>query len=101
MEPPSGLHALHKIPKRSSALHRTTNSPEFAWGIQAQQIPSFLWILMYHSLIIFGTFGFWAWWQINHPSDLQNASTPLSVIVTLLSLFWALSAVPKILREPM
>jgi hypothetical protein len=101
MEPPSGLDALHKIPKRSSTLHHTTNSPEFAWGIQAQHIPSFLWILMYHSLIIFGTFGFWAWWRINHPSDLQNASTPLSVIVTLLSLFWALSAVPKILREPM
>jgi hypothetical protein len=65
-----------------------TNHLEFAWGIQAQHTISFLRMVFYLFLIFVGTFGFWAWWLLTHPNDLQNAAVPLTTVAVFLSLFW-------------
>lgn len=101
VEPASGTHAVKRIPKRNSALEIDTEDREFAWGLQAQHAISLVYVLFYHFLILVGTFGFWAWWNIRHPDDLQNAAVPLTLVIALLSLFWASAgALEKIRREP-
>lgn len=100
IEPPEGTFALERIPKRKHALELKLGTREFAWGLQAQYSISLILMVFYHILIFLGTFGFWAWWQATHPDDLQNASTPLTVVALFLSLFWSSSGVLKIFREP-
>jgi hypothetical protein len=34
-------------------------------------------------------FGVWIWWQHKHNGDMQNASNPFIIVLTLLSLFWS------------
>jgi hypothetical protein len=99
MEPPSGSLALERIPKRKCALELKVGLREHAWGIQAQHSVSFPLMVFYHVLIIASTFGFWGWWQVVHPGDLQNGSTPLTVVAVLLSLFWSSTGVLKVFRE--
>ena len=77
-----------------------TGDGEIAWGLQAQHVISLAHVLLDHVLILVGTFGFWAWWNVRHPNDLQNAAAPLTVVTALLSLFWASAGILKILREP-
>ena len=100
VEPASGTHAVKRIPKRKSALEMYTGDREIAWGLQAQHVLSLVHVLSYHVLILGGPFGFWAWWNVRHPDDLQNAVVPLTVVIALLSLFWASTGILKILREP-
>jgi hypothetical protein len=96
----SGNFAIERIPKRKSALEIKIGSIEFAWGIQAQHTISLVWLVAYHLMIFAGTFGFWGWWQVTHPNDLQNAAVPLSTVAIFLSLFWSSAGVLKIFREP-
>lgn len=90
-----GNWALGRIPKRKFAIELKVKSREDAWGLQAQHAPHGLIILLYHVLILSGTFAFWIWWQINHPADLQNAAVPLSVVTVLISLFWSSAGLLK------
>jgi hypothetical protein len=90
---------MDRIPKRKTALELKTGVVEFAWGIQAQHTISLLHMIIYHFLILAGTFGFWAWWQISHPNDIQTAAVPLTTVTVLLSLFWSSAGVLKILRD--
>ena len=98
--PPIGTTAVQRIPKKKSLLQWEANSVETAWGIQARHVISFLHVLIYHALILGGTFGFWAWWQWRNPNDLQNAAIPLTTVCVLLSLFWSSAGALKILRDP-
>ena len=77
-----------------------TPETKIAWGLQAQHVISLVHVLLYHVLILVGTFVFWAWWNVRHPNDLQNAAVPLTVVTTLLSLFWTSTGILKRLREP-
>jgi hypothetical protein len=94
-----GTFAIERIPKRKSALEIKIGSLEFAWGVQTQHTISLMGLVVYHLLILAGTFGFWGWWIWMHPGDLQNAAVPLSTVAVLLSLFWSTAGVLKILRE--
>jgi hypothetical protein len=95
-----GKDAITLIPKRKHAWEIGLGTREPAWGLQAQFCISFIRVLFYHFLMILGTFVFWIWWQITHPDDIQNASTPLTVVAVFISLFWSSSGVLKIFREP-
>jgi hypothetical protein len=95
IESPSGTTALERIPKRKYAFEVTGDKREFAWGLEAKYSISFLRMVIYHLLILGGTFAFWTWWQLGHPDDLQNASTPFATVAVLLSLFWSSSGTLK------
>jgi hypothetical protein len=56
-------------------------------------------MVLYHVLIFASTFGFWAWWLLTHPNDLQNAAVPLTTVAVFLSLFWSSAGVLKVFRE--
>lgn len=94
------MFAIERIPKRKSVLELEVSAVEFAWGLQAQHAISFIRVILYHFLMFIGTFGFWAWWQIKHPGDLQNAAVPLTVLGLFFSLFWSSAGVLKVLRNP-
>ena len=96
----SSKRAVKCIPKKNAAFELNSVGREEAWGIQAQHVISFIHVLSYHCLILAGTFGFWVWWQVSHPSDLQNAAVPLTTVAVLLSLFWSSAGVLRVLREP-
>ena len=100
VEPESGTYALERIPKRKAAFELNTGGHEEAWGIQAQHVISFIHVLVYHFLIITGTFSFWVWWMVKNPHDLQTAAVPLTTVSVLLSLFWSSAGVLRVLREP-
>jgi hypothetical protein len=90
---------VERIPKRKSRIEIYSNNLEYAWGIQAQHSISFLKMVLYHVLIFASTFGFWAWWLLTHPNDLQNAAVPLTTVAVFLSLFWSSAGVLKVFRE--
>ena len=91
--------ALKCIPKRKLEVEIKTDEREHMWGLQAQHVISFFRVLIYHCLVLGGTFGFWAWWLVKHPDDLQNAAIPVMIALTLLSLFWSSAGILKGSRE--
>lgn len=99
VQPPIGTFAIERIQKRKGMMQVHGDSPEFSWGIQAQHVISFCRMILYHILIFAGTFGFWAWWLVKHPNDLQNAAVPLTTVAVFLSLFWSSSGILKGLRH--
>ena len=100
VEPMWGNEVLNAIPKRKTALEIKKIGREEIWGIQAQYRPSIVYAVLYHLLIIAGTFGIWGWWLSRHPYDLQSAAVPVTLALGLFSLFWSLFAILKSPREP-
>ncbi len=92
---PDRCFALKRIPKRKLQVEMKTDVREDLWGLQAQHAISFLGVLSYHCLILGGPIGFWAWWLVKHPGDLQSAAVPVTVSLTLLSLFWSSAGILK------
>ena len=86
---PATSFAIKRIPKRKANVEMETGGREYVWGLQAQHAISFLFVLFYHLAVVGGPLFFWVWWLIQHPGDLQSAAVPLSILVTLLSLFWS------------
>ena len=91
---------IKKIPKWNAQFEWKQQGPEYGWGLQARHSISLVHLVFYHVLIFAGTFGFWIWWEIRHPEDLQNAAVPLTTVVVFLSLFWSAAGILKIFREP-
>lgn len=71
----------------------TTQSVKIVWGIQTQYSISFLYVALYHLIMMAGPIGFWVWWQKHHPDDLQNASIPVTTTAVLISLFWSATGI--------
>lgn len=97
---PDRYLALKRIPKRKWEVETKTEEREHVWGLVAQHVISFLRVLVYHALVLSGSFGFWAWWLVKHPDDLQSAAVPFTTALTLLSLFWSASGIIKNSRGP-
>ncbi|KAH7409342.1 hypothetical protein BKA64DRAFT_393870 [Cadophora sp. MPI-SDFR-AT-0126] len=89
IEPPDGGLALERIPKRKEAFELKVGTREQAWGLLTQYSISALLLLVYLIICFVPFVGFWVWWQLKHPGDLQNASTPLMVFATLLAVWFA------------
>jgi hypothetical protein len=87
--------AINRIPKKKSPFDTSSTDDEkmFAWGLQARHVISAAYVAVYHLLIISLPFGFWGWWQAKYPSDLQNASIPVTVVLATLSLFWGTNGI--------
>ena len=96
---PASHFALTRIPKRRLEVEIKHDSREHVWGIQSQHAISFLYVLFYHCVILGGAMAFWTWWLVRHPGDLQSAAVPVSVSLTLLSLFWSSAGILKGSRE--
>lgn len=77
--------------RNASSMSRlvTSQSVKIVWGIQTQYSISFLYVALYHLIMMAGPIGFWVWWQKHHPDDLQNASIPMTTTAVLISLFWS------------
>ncbi|KAF4631646.1 hypothetical protein G7Y89_g6486 [Cudoniella acicularis] len=79
--PRHGRFALDRIPKRRAALELNMSTIEPAWGIQAQFSISAALIMFYHFLVFAGAFGFWGWWEANHPViTFQVAIVPQMIV---------------------
>ncbi|CZR58307.1 uncharacterized protein PAC_08199 [Phialocephala subalpina] len=100
VEPADGTFAIERIPKRRGPLEIRESSIERAWGIQAQNDISAIGVVTYHFLAIAATIGFMGWWIHGHAGDLQTATVPLSIAISLIALFWSTVGVLKLLREP-
>src|SRR5579862_5134277 len=76
------------IPKKSLFdIESNDLTIKFAWGIQTRYSISFFHVVIYHVLMLPMLFGVWIWWQHKHNGDMQNASIPFTIVLTLLSLF--------------
>jgi hypothetical protein len=98
VEPRTGTTILKRIPKRKQPLQLKLNDLEEAWGLNAHYTPHFTRVFFYHCLVFAGAFAFWAWWQINHPDDLQTASVPFTAATATIALFWSSLATLKTLK---
>ena len=94
---------LSKIPKRLKEWEYKAATPdnELAWGLEACHKICALRVLMYNTLLLIVPYGFWAYWQGVHPKDMQNASVPTTVAVSMITLFWTLSGIIQVLWEPL
>lgn len=86
--------------RNASSMSRlvTSQSVKIVWGIQTQYSISFLYVALYHLIMMAGPIGFWVWWQKHHPDDLQNASIPVTTTAVLISLFWSATGIFKMPR---
>jgi hypothetical protein len=83
--------ALNLLPKRTYFLEEGGDTREEFWGIYAQERPCFLTFSIYNCLCIVPSLAFLFLWLFSwgHAGDLQNASVPLSISATTLSILWA------------
>lgn len=75
--------ATRGLPKRVREATLHLHDPEELWGIQVQHSFSAAGFLCYCLLSFLGPFAFWCWWQHKYPTDLQNASVPLGMVIAL------------------
>jgi hypothetical protein len=95
MPPPTGVLTIECIPKKNMIfdIKSESHAELYAWGLEAKHVVSFASLIIYHSVVLGCTFGFWAWWQIRHPDDLQNAAVPITIFLALISLFWTAAGI--------
>jgi hypothetical protein len=83
---------LDLLPKKVSELEESGDQRETFWGIYAREIVCLRWVLFYNSLCILPLVWFFFMWTFkwgrNH--DLQGAAIPISVMLSMLSVFWSL-----------
>jgi hypothetical protein len=87
--------AIKRIPKKKSPFDTSSTDDKnaYAWGLEARHEISAAYVAFYHLLILALPFSFWGWWQARHPGDLQNASVPVTIVLTMLSLFWGTNGI--------
>lgn len=82
---------IARIPKRIKKFEDDERLP--IWGFEPVFSVSFTYVFVYHCVILIGPFIFWGVWLKYYPSDLQDASVPLSIIIAALSLFWSAAGI--------
>jgi len=79
------------------------NEEELAWGLQAVEGLSVFRVLILMSVVIslsvvIGTVLFF-WWLSKHAGDLQDASVPMTIILSMASLVVGIMTVVQPLRD--
>ena len=102
LHPSTKSTALRRIPKKCDEwpIEADAQNCEYAWGLEARVTYSALRMLLYNVIILLGPFVFWAYWQDKHPTDMQNAVVPATIVIGLIPLFWTVSGVYKVWGEP-
>lgn len=84
---------LDCFPKRDRQVAATAQSDkvEVCYGLVARECRSFFRVVVYLCLIMASTFWFvFAWlFQWGHGGDLQNATVPMTLILAVVSVLWA------------
>ncbi|KAF4470827.1 small s [Fusarium albosuccineum] len=86
-----------RIPKKKTPFGFEAGQP-IVWGLEARHSISALHVVLYHLLILIPPFVVWAWWQRNHPDDIQSASVPMTVVIASISMFWSATGIIKQFR---
>lgn len=102
---PGSTEYIVRLPKKHSEWLIDTEGIDDAFGILTKEEPSILYVLVYHIVILAGSFAFWAWTMPREGRqdgswNLQDPSVPVTVVLGLLSLFWALARPLKLFRDP-
>jgi hypothetical protein len=86
--------AIERIPKRKTEWKgkRATDKPQPAWGLRARHCVSASRVGFYVILLCLPLMVFWFTWQANHPTDPTTSSTPVMVLIALLTLFVTIPA---------
>lgn len=82
---------LKKLPKKRNKLEEAGDKREDFWGIYARETISARWIIFYNFVCISPLLAFFMAWIIpqGNGTDLQDPSIPLSIMASMLSLFWS------------
>ncbi|KAL4880350.1 hypothetical protein BJY04DRAFT_219346 [Aspergillus karnatakaensis] len=82
--------ALNLLPKKKTKLEEHGAQRERFWGIFAQEVVCFRWIVGYNIVCMLPMVIFLILWMLplGYKGDLQNASVPATVMVGMLTLFW-------------
>jgi hypothetical protein len=80
---------LELFPKKKTELEEGGDKRENFWGIYAREIISLRWVLFYNFVYMLPMLVFFIVWVVplGHSTDLQNPSTPVSMMIGMLSLF--------------
>ncbi|KAL4793726.1 hypothetical protein BDV19DRAFT_366128 [Aspergillus venezuelensis] len=83
--------ALNLLPKKKVRLEEYGDKRQMFWGIYAQEIICFRWVVAYNILCLLPVIVFLFLWifPLGYKGDLQNAAVPLTAMVGLLTLFWS------------
>ncbi|KAK6856480.1 hypothetical protein PG995_006667 [Apiospora arundinis] len=84
---------LHLLPQRTRELELGGDKREHFWGLYAREAVSLQRVLIYNAVCLFPVLGFffaWLFGGFGSATDLQNASVPIGLMTSLLSLFWSL-----------
>jgi hypothetical protein len=82
---------LSLLPKKISELDEDDDKRETFWGMYAREAISLYWVVFYNVLSVLPMVAFFFTWmfRMKHLGDLQNASVPLTMVATMLSMFWS------------
>ncbi|KAF2679312.1 hypothetical protein K458DRAFT_314529 [Lentithecium fluviatile CBS 122367] len=82
---------INLLPKKLSQFDDQSDQRDLFWGLYARQQPLFWRVGVYNALCISPLVWFFFMWIFHwgHDGDMQNASVPLMIMMSLLSVFWA------------
>ncbi|KAL8364769.1 hypothetical protein RB595_003849 [Gaeumannomyces hyphopodioides] len=90
----TGTENLVRIPKRTKRFGEDQKQP--VWGLEPVFAVSFFRVALYHFLILVGPFAYFGVYDATNPGDLQNATVPASIVLSFLSVFWALAGLSPV-----
>ena len=89
LAPSDDNFATRRIPKRICRWELKAKGRSEAWGLAVHLAISAARMVIYHILMIMGTFIFWIVWQAQYPEDQPTALAPAACMLALLSMFWS------------
>ncbi|KAF2442541.1 hypothetical protein P171DRAFT_364203 [Karstenula rhodostoma CBS 690.94] len=81
---------IELLPRKVNQLDLSADERKLFWGLYARQEISFFRVLVYNVICISPLVWFFFMWLFawGHAGDQQNASVPLMIMLSFLSIFW-------------
>ncbi|KAL4899578.1 hypothetical protein BDW74DRAFT_108769 [Aspergillus multicolor] len=82
---------LELLPKKRTPLEEHGDKRQPFWGIYAQEIVCFRWVVAYNVVCLLPMVIFLFLWMfpLGYKGDLQNAAVPFTMVAGMLTLFWS------------
>ncbi|KAL8350115.1 hypothetical protein RB601_001390 [Gaeumannomyces tritici] len=90
----TGTENLVRIPKRTKRFGE--DQRQAVWGLEPIFAVSFFRVVLYHFLILVGPFAYFAAYHAANPEGIQNAAVPASIVLSFLSVFWAVAGLSPV-----